>query len=533
MLDKFAFAMNEGATGQVHASRDELFELLQACGMGLKLVIILDGLDECSEIEELIEDLQTASLNSTTKFLLFSRPSISALSVLVPPQHRLTIGHSNDADIRLFISRRLNTMLANHLLSHDSNKDLLLDHLVTGADGMFLWARLMFDYLNARALTRAQRYQTIMNITFPEGLDEMYTQIINLITKRQDVDTTLAEWVIGILAYSKHNLSTEEMHHAIKEFRFVQGSSLSIHDDESLEEFKEAVLDVCASLVEVQEFEEVVLDFCSGLLDKMPRRSSFRFTHLSALEYFGKGEEANFKYSTNSERCSGVVTMSKGDFQCELTRICLQHLTYRIPAQPLGGKIGDLTVLEQMRILFPFCEYAAKFWLSHLHDVLTDVSTMEGKMSRYLETLQTILSQFLQQKLALMSWVEASYTLRHPPEWQILRRCVSDSKVESISLNNENSSFAGFASDLMELSRYLERLEKDWGNKLLQLPHLIWEEITGFTSSRLFAQSSSAKVLSLPETCPRAGLSLTPLCKISETSSNGELITILTIWPIQ
>lgn len=69
MVDKFSFAMNNLGHGQSTASSKELLDLLQLCFCGTQAsIIVLDGIDECTDANKLIKDLSQADLGSTTKF---------------------------------------------------------------------------------------------------------------------------------------------------------------------------------------------------------------------------------------------------------------------------------------------------------------------------------------------------------------------------------------------------------------------------------------------------------------------------------
>src|SRR6267378_623525 len=94
---------------------------------------------------------------STIKLLLFSRPDVKHLSKITAKIQRLAIDRSSSQDIRTFCSKKLEDLIEEDVLPSDTNTSGLTSHLVTGADGMFLWTTLMFKYLESDSFTPTQR----------------------------------------------------------------------------------------------------------------------------------------------------------------------------------------------------------------------------------------------------------------------------------------------------------------------------------------------------------------------------------------
>lgn len=127
---------------------------------------MLDGIDECDENETVVADIIRVTQNSRVKLLLFSRPSVITLSHAVCTEHRFDIQNLTGADIRTFLTSML---YANrNLFPNGGNISELANRLVFGADGMFLWARLMIDYLKLPLHSPSKRVRIINNVTMPE-----------------------------------------------------------------------------------------------------------------------------------------------------------------------------------------------------------------------------------------------------------------------------------------------------------------------------------------------------------------------------
>jgi len=103
-------------------------------------------------------------------------------------------------DIGCYLSRCPASLIDDDLLLPTEIPNLV-DHLIRGADGMFLWAKLMVNYLNSPALTPAKRLETIQHVIFPEGLEKMYDRILVFIGKQGKTERNLARNIFAWLTY--------------------------------------------------------------------------------------------------------------------------------------------------------------------------------------------------------------------------------------------------------------------------------------------------------------------------------------------
>jgi hypothetical protein len=131
-----------------------------------------------------------------------------------------------------------------------------------------------------------------------------------------------------------------------------------------------------------------------------------------------------------------------------------------------------------------------------------------------------------------MSWVEASYILGQPPSNGVLNQLSRRAASIGTFLHTESIDTAEIHDDLTELCRFMKEVHQYWGSKLMESPALVWEEVTAFTPSRLFPQTSAIKVQSLVSDEPDSDyLSTKCLCKVSVSSLNGLLVGVLSVWP--
>lgn len=513
-MDKFIFSMNETSSGQMIASEDEIFDLLRICmRCSDQCSIVLDGIDECRDSETLIHQLLRLKQESKVKLLLFSRPNVVPLSRAMPIEQQLLIGRRTSGDIKIYLMRKVTCLQDDGLLPRDVVAGSLVDHLLTGADGMFLWARLMISYLKCPALSRAQRVEVIENVILPEGLESMYERIGDLIGQGYQVQRNLVKKIIIFLSFTERRLTTRELRSAITTATNSVGATGDVSD---IVEFEEMVVMTCAGLVETERLYSPIHGRMSTF---------FRFIHLSASEYF----------SSNTNHFNSVFATTSWDAHVEIACTCLTFLTTQLPAQPLGGTIGAHVSKESLNDTFPFCNYAVVFWSLHLEatkcDITHDAHNTEPAIGA-LHRLLLRLSTFVSHGLLLMSWMEARYIYGVPPSFARLKQWASWANGLTKLYFPDDNNVLRLHNDILDLSRYLPELDEYWGPKLIAAPECIWEEVTTFTPCRLLPQSSTTKVHSLvAEELSNDYLSTQALCKVSESTSDGLLVAVLSIWP--
>jgi hypothetical protein len=188
LINEYTSAMNRNSdnleesnrtlSGQTRATKHELLELLRVCAQGEFLHnLVLDGIDECNSPIELLTDLSRVFDNTAVKVVLFGRSSMSPLLTRFCI-NTLAIGKFVGKDIETYLSRRLHDLVTWGQFPSDIDINDLLIRLIAGADGIFLWARLMVSNLRSPALLPRERQRIIENCTSPEGMEQLYDQIL-------------------------------------------------------------------------------------------------------------------------------------------------------------------------------------------------------------------------------------------------------------------------------------------------------------------------------------------------------------------
>lgn len=179
LINKFDFVMTEESesSGSIHASMQELWELVRLFLQNSKTFLILDGIDECEDNQLLVKEMIELSESSPTKILLLGRINTESLIRAIPASSQITLARKTvDEDIRLFISAQICLLIRENLLPQSSDPEILVSNLSKGADGMFLWAKLMINYLMLPVHDQSTRLESICNVICPEGLEKKCTQ---------------------------------------------------------------------------------------------------------------------------------------------------------------------------------------------------------------------------------------------------------------------------------------------------------------------------------------------------------------------
>ncbi|KAF2124263.1 hypothetical protein P153DRAFT_426699 [Dothidotthia symphoricarpi CBS 119687] len=518
IVDKFSSVLDNGQkqVGQLVSSEPELIDLLRICLSSLdRTYIILDGVDECNNTKSLIKVIESLGKLSAVRILIFSRPNVHGLTRLIPEQDRLAFGqHEVNDDIRLYLSRSLESMAREHRLHPNADLNQYVQHLVVGADKMFLWAKLMISYLQSPALTCSMIEKLIWNITLPEGLEIMYDRIFDIIgqspTHQRELATRILSWVI----YSRRELS-------IIDLQTVVASTLNDAD---------AVCEVWPNFVEVVPMVTCGLVTCQ----KTYGSSNFNLIHLSASEYITEWKPSSLQPSSVD-----LLRPSKVTANLVLATSSLQLLLRAgRREQPSNGLNSGLH--HQ-----PMVAYAARHWISHLDSsIITNPDTIwdHGRLCKSFKELQKSLSSFLTSSKVVATFVDVFYQaeylghelrvqsplnrkLRTVLEWTEWVQTSTFLDSSSQELQSTLTMIRAFCNEMMTFV-------DQWESKLVNNPSPVWSDALIFRSTRFLPQSDLTSTTSFaPRKVKIAGVSSRPLCHISVTSKDTDVLGVLSIWP--
>jgi hypothetical protein len=480
--------------------------------------LVFDGLDECSDPDALFNRLRDIASRSKMSAVIFlGRPSTQLPAdlrkgcLLIEPTPL-----DNNDDIKKYVGTQLPRIIqgkqdmdesdsegndSDDMLSDsqdsdgeystqgydDENKQGDIDtsnwdvdlepaifEIVQRANGMFLWVKLLLDYLNLPSLTIQDITDAITNLNRLEGLDSIYTAILtNLQNYFKGNSLTSVCRLFQMVAYSEHQLELAELHCAIS-----MPLERARTTKDKIPKFKTSIGPLSGALLELSKEKKV------------------QFIHLSAQEYYVKASTAKEHYS-NSKILTSEALASRN-----VAAFCLSYLVHTVPSKPLGGSSQVTPSLVFVRQKYPFLQYCAKHWSSHLSKAFaTSPGRKESQEAGDASWVQLsgLVHTLLSKRENIMMWIEASWLEQTPPRIQLLPDI---DVIGSILKDKERKSFKVIETatvDLKELNRDLESLSRSWSYVLKREPNEIWEpSIPCFNSSRFWLNTKEAHVTRAP-----------------------------------
>lgn len=519
ILDKFLFAQDQGS-GQPEASSSELIDLIHICSKELKeLTIILDGIDECHEINELFGAIRKLMELCPIKVLFLSRPGISELQDEVQASQRIVMDRfATSEDIRSYLRTSLESLVSRGRLDVTNTSDLE-DRLVQGANGMFLWASLMISLLWSPMLTSKSRLTIIKQVIRPEGIEQLYDRILKVIAQSKRLEKSVAREVFCWLTYSRGSVSLRLLYDAIRSVKTQDNSGLQeslpfAGETPSLGQFRENLQAVCGSLLDFNHVEDRVGDLNGGVF------ATVRFVHLSVKEYFQSLDD-----SPSSEgHLECVPRWTQGNIR--LAQVCLENI--RSMSRKYSPSFQDLK------------NYATLHWADHLEDIsahnIDGAQESQVYFRKDFADLQAALLGFLRDPYSITSWIHTLYLMHGygdlVPPFRSLDRWVCWLRCTRATMTGPTQSLDALMDLTSKFSADLRRLDETWGSKLQTDPTILWDEVAAFMQSDFIHSTSNTKVKLLKVDALDNNLqSSRALCEVSASSADGSLCFVLSIWP--
>jgi hypothetical protein len=212
-LETIAEIKSAGAPPNESNMRESLGRLCENWGCTL----VLDALDECEPDARKKLYRLLVLFSKRARVVVFSRDVSDFRSNIYHSSSGLVHIHitetDNESDIRHFLEREAKTL---DLEDEDLEKTLI-ESLLAGANGMFLWAALMIQELSKTFMFFADDYgEAIRNALqdLPQDLDELYARLLTTLAaaKPWKWSQKLFQW----LACAQRPLSLEEIGAALK-----------------------------------------------------------------------------------------------------------------------------------------------------------------------------------------------------------------------------------------------------------------------------------------------------------------------------
>ncbi|KAI1093508.1 hypothetical protein F5B19DRAFT_123936 [Rostrohypoxylon terebratum] len=218
--------------------------------------IFIDGLNECDEQTQATVATFVNRVTSTTpssaqiihKVLISSRVSPTVYSrlrkkqVLSLAEEKVSMGLA----IRNYTSQRLQSLQEKFNQLHLDPKEIesIRDEITKKSDGMFLYARLVLNFLSNKIFYKGSEVKSSVN-ELPEELSDFYRKILVQILVRLDNQSiSRVKSILSWIAFAKRPL---------KRIEFLSAISFSSGDPHITHLVPMYVLDICGTLVEERQ----------------------------------------------------------------------------------------------------------------------------------------------------------------------------------------------------------------------------------------------------------------------------------------
>ena len=374
---------------------ERIFSLLQrALPHNHKAYFILDGLDECDDIERQILIRQLRELQEIFALLLCVSLRLEADNSLRLSSEQFTTSTvitipDDNPDIERFISTELESCIQSGKLAI-GNPALILeiqDALLEKAQGMFLWVALQIESLCAEKTDEAIR-QALSDL--PKDLSETFSRILR---RSERLGKPYQRRILELVTVAHRPLTTEEIREALS---VVPGDA--VWSPTRLLNDVYSTLTCCGSLITIDE-EELTI----------------RLVHHSAKQFllsgFKNSTDITFTIGSANRKMADIIItyLSYGIFETQLSTVVVpQIMTESAPSRIIRSTIDPSSTARSLalkllksrkqpnynigKILagaskhfesrsvdeFHFYSYAKSYWLQHTRCISEQEPVMYG-----------------------------------------------------------------------------------------------------------------------------------------------------------
>ncbi|UKZ62120.1 uncharacterized protein TrAtP1_003380 [Trichoderma atroviride] len=295
------------------------------------LHIVIDGLNECDEstatnVAKTLEKLiATASSSGSTiiKVLLCTQMT-PVITKAVKKKHQVSLLNEKknvDEAIRDYSFQRISGMQPQRSQFRITDNDVtaVASQITQKADGMFLWAKLVIEYMKGNMFYNRNEFLEAAN-SFPQELGEIFERLLSKIMA--SLDERSVQRLISVLswiAFAKRPLRSPELLSAL---------AFDAGDEQVTEPAPAYILDMCQPLIQMR-------------ID-----SSYFFLHVSVRDFLQ----------------SSALSITASD---SLKRHGLATVRCLLASQKVFASSYSETdrALRVLRSVFGFHAYATEFWI--------------------------------------------------------------------------------------------------------------------------------------------------------------------------
>lgn len=389
--------MRDGSGKDRALSDQRLWDLAVKHARNLaNLTIVLDALDECDDVDVLIERLKTLLQCCCAKVFVVSRREEN-ITLALEDYPTIIIGQEDiEADICSYVTAEVGRIPR---FRGKSIQQRITRALSSGHGGMFLWAYLMIKELKEVGTVR-QVDDALRSL--PKGLEKMHEMIITrldatLHSAHRQLATKILAWIVCAV----RPLQLMELQEILR-FEIRQGKIAgrrTVDDDDLLYSEKDIEL-ACGALV-------------------LSRNGTLQLIHLSTKEILTKRptqmlpDDSRLAFYVDSQRENP-----------RMATLCISYLSTHLDGcksltRPNLEAVSRLQLVKDscdftdLVNRSPFIDYASISWQAHLID---------GKISLELENSVRRLQALLTYDLTML-WIELCVCLHRDIVWTLERSC--------------------------------------------------------------------------------------------------------------
>ncbi|KAL6400957.1 putative NACHT domain-containing protein [Ilyonectria robusta] len=394
--------------------------------------IIVDGLDECDKekqpkIINFLERMVTAGINSASTIckILVSTHMPPTVAKKLKQKHVVSLSNEKQAlgkAIANYAAQRLGALRTRWFQMGITDAELkeLETRLTKKADGMFLWARLVLEYLTTNIY------------------GQILAQLISHFDKRS---VARLQSIFGWIAFAKRPLRKAELRSALS----YSAEAEDVNVDELAPNY---LFDMCAPLIEERS------------------DSTFAFIHASVKEFLQSPESNTILDEFSAVREQGLAIAS-----CLLSGLQVFQSTYPEQARSLRVLRG----FHGMHV------YASEYWVEYLLyiaasknglDISTKFFIRSHELSIALNSLHSIEDQELEQNVLDHRFIHIK---NHPEIWNAASIIASQRAGRTTQGDERNDSLSevkGLSTLLHNYQHTVQALLKLWSFPGVSIQHL-------------------------------------------------------------
>ena len=344
--------------------------------------LVLDGLDECepdarADLMDICEHVM-----GRAKILVTSRKESDIARKLseLGEQRVATIviePEDNCRDIESYVEAKVQDME----IEDEDLEATVITRLTHGANGMFLWVRLMIEELED-----AERDDELEDALFnlPDGLDELYARVLDRVNRfKKESKRETARQLLQWIACAMEPLTVSEIEHALA----ITPDEAAFNSRRKIRRTQEFIMETCGPLVEIGSVDQRVRMAHASVKDFLLSKKAF-------------SEEENLK-----RQLARILDylVDETDAHTRVASCCLTYLSYAASryVDVDADRARSHARLEERLKSDVVLEYATIHWWRHV----LSIPKLGDDMGKTLEL-------FLTSEEIAVYWLQMFHKLR-------------------------------------------------------------------------------------------------------------------------